>query len=343
MDINGKRETIDGYIRRNEVSEEKSIDISTVFGSMLRGLCSKQARIYLTKTDFFSKKGCLEPSFAIHKKGGDRMGRKRPSLNHQLWSRLESKKAIGEKRHDAKALARANGTKVETIHSYNTYEAYKQASKRFASWLKEEFPEIKNIKDVDKDIGSLYIRARAESGKSAYTYSQDIAMLNKIFNFGLTKEYCGVANRQLANITNNRSFNGYKTNEGKLEIIFEGTGLRRNELAHLTGENLVFFNNKLVAVNVNKGSKGGRIRTAEVLPEHQEKLYDMLKNVKNDELVFNGKIPKPLQTHRLRGIYCQKMYNSFIEKGMNEKSAKQRLTQNMGHNRISILAHYGVK
>lgn len=53
MDINGKRETIDGYIRRNEVSEAKNVDFSTVFGGVLRGLCHEQARIYLTKIDFF--------------------------------------------------------------------------------------------------------------------------------------------------------------------------------------------------------------------------------------------------------------------------------------------------
>lgn len=271
------------------------------------------------------------------------MGRKRPSLNHQLWSRLESKKAIGEKRHDAKIKARETNSKVETIHSYNTYSAYKQASKTFAKWLKEEFPEIKNINDVDKDVGALYIRARADQGKSAYTYSQDIAMLNKIFDFELTKEYCGVSNRKLTDITNNRNFNGYKTQDGKLEIIFQGTGLRRNELKHLRAENLVFHDNKLVAVNVVKGSKGGRIRTAEVAPGLQVQLYNMLKDVKKDDLVINSKIPKHLQTHRLRAMYCQEMYKSFIEKGMSVKSAKQRLTESMGHNRISILAHYGVK
>lgn len=271
------------------------------------------------------------------------MGRKRPSLNHQLWSRLESKKAIGEKRHDAKIKARESNSKVETIHSYNTYSAYKQASKTFAKWLKAEFPEIKNIEDVDIDICALYIRARADEGKSAYTYSQDIAMLNKIFGHDLTKEYCGVSNRKLADITNNRNFNGYKTKEGKLEILFQGTGLRRNELVNLKGESLVFHDNKLVAVNVVKGAKGGRIRVAEVLPEHQVELYNMLKNVENDKLVVNEKIPKQLQTHRLRAMYCQNMYKSFLEKGMDVKSAKQRLTESMGHNRTSILAHYGVR
>lgn len=53
MDINGKRETLDGYIRENEVNEAKNVENSTVFATMLRGLCIKQARMYLTKIDFF--------------------------------------------------------------------------------------------------------------------------------------------------------------------------------------------------------------------------------------------------------------------------------------------------
>ena len=57
MDINGKCETLDGYIRENEVNEAKNVEFSTVFAIMLRGLCIKQARIYLTKIDFFFKKG----------------------------------------------------------------------------------------------------------------------------------------------------------------------------------------------------------------------------------------------------------------------------------------------
>ena len=271
------------------------------------------------------------------------LGRKRPSINHQLWSRLESLKAMGESRHQAKQIAKSNNTNVKTIHSYNTYSAYKEASKRFSNWLKEEFPEIKDINDIDKDIGALYIRARALEGKFAYTYSQDIAMLNKIFDFGLTKKYCGVANRRLADITNNRSDNGYRTKEGKIETIIEGAGLRRNELKLLTGDKLVFSNDKLLCINVSAGSKGGRSRIAEVHPKYQKVLFDILKDIKNDELVVSDKIPKQLQTHRLRAMYCQNMYANFIENGMDQLSAKKRLTESMGHNRISVLVHYGVR
>ena len=102
-----------------------------------------------------------------------------PSLNHQMFQRLEEKKAIGESRHLAKLKAKNQFKKVETIHSYKTYDAYKQSSKTFIKWLKQKFPEIKDINDITKDIGAMYVKYRAEQGVSPYTYSQDIAMLNK--------------------------------------------------------------------------------------------------------------------------------------------------------------------
>lgn len=120
-----------------------------------------------------------------------------PSLNHQMFQRLEDKKAIGQSRHLAKLEAKDQGGKVETIHSYKTYDAYKQSSKTFIKWLRQEFPEIKDINNIDKDIGAMYIQHRSKQGVSAYTYSQDIAMLNKTLSLGLTKSYCGVANRSV--------------------------------------------------------------------------------------------------------------------------------------------------
>ena len=83
-----------------------------------------------------------------------------PSLNHQMFQRLEDKKAIGQSRHIAKLEAKDQGGKVETIHSYKTYDAYKQSSKTFIKWLRQEFPEIKDINNIDKDIGAMYIQHR---------------------------------------------------------------------------------------------------------------------------------------------------------------------------------------
>lgn len=265
---------------------------------------------------------------------------KRSSLGHQFWQKLEEKKCIGESRHEAKIKAKEQGGKVEGIYSYNTYGAYKQASKTFCSWVKKEFPEVKYLDQIDKDICAMYIRHRAESC-SAYTYSQDIAMLNKCLNVGIDKEYCGVAKRSLNNITNNRSDNGFRTPSGAIETVLKGSGLRRNELVKLKVENLLINENRVVGIRVKTGSKGGRPRDVEVRKEYQEHIYKLVEGLERGSKVINEEIPKELQTHRLRGEYAQNMYKELIELG--RKDPAQDLTESMGHNRKSVLVHYGVR
>lgn len=266
---------------------------------------------------------------------------KRPSLSHQFWQELESKKAIGESRHQAKMQAKEQGFKVETIHSYGTYSAYKQASKTFCKWVKTEFQEVRNLSDIDKDICVMYIQHRAGQGVSAYTYSQDMAMINKCLDLGLTKSYCGVSKRSLSAITKNRTDSGFRTATGALETIIKGSGLRRNELYNLKKENLLISNNRIVGVVVSSGAKGGRGRTVEVRRDFQEPIFKLVQGTERGEKVVKEVIPKRLQTHRLRAEYAQ---NMIIElKALGRKDPYKDLTKSMGHNRTSVLIYYGVR
>lgn len=265
---------------------------------------------------------------------------KRPSLGHQFWQQLESKKCIGESRHQAKLEAMEQGSKVDGIYSYNTYGAYKQATKTFCAWVKQEFPEVKYLEQIDKDICSMYIKYREQSGCSAYTYSQDMAMLNKCLGVGITKEYCQVSKRSLKDIKNNRTYNGFRTDTGRIETILKGTGLRRNELVKLKVDNLLIDNNKVVGVRVVTGAKGGKQRDVSVRKDYQESIYKLVESLERGSNVVNEEIPKGLQTHRLRAEYAQNMYNELVALGRD--NPKQDLTESMGHNRIGVLAHYGV-
>lgn len=263
-----------------------------------------------------------------------------PSLNHQMFQRLEDKKAIGQSRHLAKLEAKDQGKKVETIHSYKTYDAYKQSSKTFIKWLKQEFPEIKDIRNIDKDIGAMYIQYRSKQGVSAYTYSQDIAMLNKTLSLGLNKAYCGVANRSIKAITKGRVDNGFKTDSGALELIVKASGLRRNELYNLKKSDLLITGDRVTGIRVRSGAKGGRPRTVEVISKYQKSFYKLVESTESDSKVVTDKIPKQLQTHRLRAEFAQEKYQELIDLG--RKDPKKDLTRSMGHNRTSVLVHYGV-
>lgn len=238
-------------------------------------------------------------------------------------------------------VATWQSSKVETIHSYGTYSAYKQASKTFVKWVREEFPEVRNLSEIDKDISAMYIQHRANQGVSAYTYSQDMAMINKTLDVGLTKNYCGVDKRSLKSITKSRVDNGFRTSTGALETIIKGSGLRRNELYNLKKENLLISNNRVVGVVVNAGAKGGRGRTVEVRRDFQEPIFKLVQGIERSEKVVKEVISKRLQTHRLRAEYAQ---NMIVElQGLGREDPYKDLTQNMGHNRVSVLVYYGVR
>lgn len=261
---------------------------------------------------------------------------KRPSLGHQFHELLESKKCIGESRHEAKA----EGTAHKGIYSYKTYDAYKNASKQFVKWLKSEFPEIKHVSEIDRDICKKYIKHREQSGCSAYTYSQDMAMISKTLDISLTKKECNVATRKLSNIKKNRTDNGFRTSSGAIESILRGTGLRRNELINLKVKNLVVQGDRVVGVLVKKGSKGGKVREVQVRKEYQEHIYKLIEGLESHSKVINEEIPKELQAHRYRAEYAQSMYKELVALG--RKDPLQDLTENMGHNRKSVLVYYGV-
>lgn len=261
---------------------------------------------------------------------------KRPSLGHQFHQALESKKAIGQSRHEAKA----EGTAHQGIYSYKTYDAYKNSSKQFAKWIKSEFPEVKYLSEIDRDMCKKYIKFREQSGCSAYTYSQDMAMISKTLDISLTKKECEVATRKLNNITKNKIDNGFRTESGAIELILKGTGLRRNELVNLKVKNLIVENNRVVGVLVRKGAKGGKVREVQVRKEYQEHIYKTVEGLDSDSKVISEEIPKQLQAHRYRAEYAQNMYKELVELG--REDPLKDLTENMGHNRKSVLVYYGV-
>ena len=261
---------------------------------------------------------------------------KRPSLGHQFYQALESKKCIGESRHEAKE----QGIAHKGIYSYKTYDAYKNASKQFAKWVKLEYPGVKYLSEIDKDMCKKYIKFREQSGCSAYTYSQDMAMISKTLDISLTKKECDVVTRKLSNIKKNRIDNGFRTSSGTIESILRGTGLRRNELVNLKVENLIIENNKVTGVLVKKGAKGGKVRQVQVRKEYQEYIYKVIEGVESGSKVITEEIPKKLQAHRYRAEYAQNMYKELVALG--RKDPLQDLTESMGHNRKGVLVHYGI-
>ena len=297
-------------------------------------------------------------------------------MGHQINMRMKDMNCIGESRHQAKQEARENlgyeHNKTVGIHSYKTFDTYKSSCKQFTNYLKENHKGIKNIEDIKESHIKDYIKYREESGCSAYTYSKDLAALNKVFGTSVTKQDCGVANRSYKDISNNRELkehhNHINYNNYRDEItVLKATGMRRESLDKVNPDSFK-YDSKGYPVSVTLVEKGGKYREAEIIKSYREDV----KSVLTERLERNGydrekpvfeHIPSRLGTHRFRQEYAREIYNDYIKEhgtgtvrlcDTNEKAyesdqrtelrgydvaALKHTTQNLGHNRLDIVIY----
>lgn len=295
---------------------------------------------------------------------------KRGSLNHQINKRMNEMNCIGESRHIAKEEAREelgySNNRTVGIHSYNTYEAYKSTCKQFTAWAKEHDKGLRNIEDVKEEHIKEFIKYREEEGYSAYTYSKDLAALNKVFNTHITKNDCNVANRSYHNITNNRELKEHHShinyNNYKDEItVLQSTGMRRESLEKVNA-NSFNYDEKGYPVSIrlqderayggqNMEEKGGRPREAEIPYSMREELREVIENRVEEnggdrDKQFFEHIPDRLGCHRFRAEYAETMYKQYIEEhGEGEKwrgydrDAMSYASNNLGHNREDVVKY----
>lgn len=244
------------------------------------------------------------------------------------------------------------------VHTYKTYEAYKQASKQFTSWLKENDKGVRNIEDITREHIIEYIQYRALEGKSADTYSRDLAALNKIFMSNtsdktkkITKKECNVANKSFDKITNNRELKNHHKkinldNYQNEQLIGKSTGIRRASYTKIKPSN---FNRDITGevISVTVKEKGGKVRTSTVLKEYRKELTKFIDNLDVDKAIFD-KLPNRFPAHRYRQQYARSLYNQYIaEHGYGKKGFKGfdnasilNVSKNLGHNRDYVVKNY---
>lgn len=285
-----------------------------------------------------------------------------PSLNHQMHGRMEHLKCIGESRYLSKQEykqyctendLKRSSAKTVGIHSYKTYEAYKQTSKEFIRWLKNNYKEIKDINLIKPEHVKEYLKMRENEGKSAYTISKDMSALNKLFNFNIDKNKAGLNKRSYINITRSRLTKDHdkKYNEMNYEeqIIFaKATGCRRQKLCTIKPEDFIFDENgQVVAVNIYR-DKGGRSRTVTVLKKYRKILTEIVKNKPLGKPLFD-KYTKMIDNHAFRSEYAIERYKELLEeKKRDDKDYRGydlecvlKVSQDLGHNRPCVVVeHY---
>lgn len=294
---------------------------------------------------------------------------KRGSLNHQIHQRMQEMNCIGQSRYLAKEEAKTelgyNNGRTVGIHSYNTYETYKNTCKQFTMWVKDNDVNVRNIEDVKEEHIRDFIKDRYEEGYSAHTYSKDLAGLNKVFNTHLTKDDCGVANRSYHDITNNREMKehhnhiNYNNYQNEIDMV-RATGMRRSNMERVTPNTFNYkedgtpYQIRLCDERKLGGSdwseKGGRDRIVDIPEQMQDRIREIIEEHREsgyeDNKPLFEHVPSRLGTHRFRQEYAETMYNNYLEKhGESEdyrgydKEALRYASEQLGHNRLDIVKY----
>ena len=279
--------------------------------------------------------------------------------------RLEAKCCFGESKAKykvvAKQIAAEKGTKDwlpifnelirNKIFSFSSYKTYKKQAALFFKYIENAHPNIRNINGAKRYIPEYICKF-----DSAWTQATKLAALAKVYGVAST-DLMKLSRRKREDIYKNRFSTkreeaiDYEKNKEIIDFCLH-TGLRRFELEHIRGKNLIKSNNNYY---IRIKGKGGKIRD---VPVTDTDIIHKLKTTPKDQLVF-GKVNSHLPIHKYRAAYATELYKKLarpIEQiplkeryychldrvgDVFDKRAMAIVSKNLGHNRLSVIAgHY---
>ena len=238
-------------------------------------------------------------------------------INRSLQHRLCEMKRFGESKHEAKeklkkeyidthgSLKGYNPARVEGIFSIRTMQAYRQTAREFSQWAAEQ--GFKNANKITRGTVGIYLQERQQKGMSPSTVSKDMAALNKMYGYALTKRELNLSVRKKDEFTRSRkltdndkrNFSMYKD-----QISFaKATGCRRQSVLKVKPSD--FLRNargKVVAVTLTE--KGGKERTAPVLNEYKNWLTAMVNSKGTPDEPMFKEYDSHIDNHAFRAEYA---------------------------------------
>lgn len=254
-----------------------------------------------------------------------------------------------------------NGVTQDKIYSENTFLTYKRQFKYFADWLEQVHPEVKTLDEARPFIDD-YLKDLIQKGRSAYSISTAKAGLAKVFQTEASR-FIATPARTRADIVRSRmevkqdSHVSDKT-EQRLSRFTSATGLRREEMKKIEAEDL-FFKQGKAYLNVTKGTKGGKSRIVEIVGISDGDTKDIVEWIQGQKGRLFPRISKHYDNHHYRSVYARRIYDRYARNENDiplkeryimrkdragevfDRLAMMKVSQNLGHNRISVVAqHY---
>lgn len=297
------------------------------------------------------------------------MGR---NLKYQFLNAINNNFREGMDKHSIKANNQMNNTR---IFSYSDRKNLIDVASNFSNFMKSNFSEIKQVKDVKAEHIQSFLNEKSKSCSNA-TLKQYESKFNKLENvvnntYNINANYKGfvtptaVENTKIRNSSMSREdFNklqqSFSNSNSSAKVAIELSarcGLRVSECTKLQARD----------INVEKStihvadSKGGRDRDITIREEDKQYFADLKAQYSDYERIcpvqsdsINKAIQRELERldmkdkyadtsiHCIRKMYAQEQYDRYREQGYEINESLGKVSVDLGHseNRLELMKSY---
>lgn len=268
---------------------------------------------------------------------------------------------------DKHADKKQNGWDMsDKVYSYTSRKNLLDFSKTLNNWLKQNAPEVNRVEKLTPELTQRFLQEKAESctQKTVNAYASNLRKLEVLTNKTYdTSSNWGSSVVTPAALTKEDINRGAKAqmSRGDLDKVIEECkqrdcqsayairleeklGLRVQEIATISKENIDLENNKIIIDN----SKGGREITREIDMETKELVEEIIEKNYSDNKLFTiqddsvnkylGEIEKELgleahSIHDIRRTLAQERYDSYREEGYTIQEAADLTSLYLNHNK----------
>lgn len=294
------------------------------------------------------------------------------NLKHQFIHAVEDNFNESMDKHSMKNNGVRNDGKV---FSYSDRKNLIDVSCNFANFMKENYKDIKQVKEIRAEHIQSFLNYKAEECSNA-TLKQYEAKFNKLekivnktyninvnykgYTLPLSKENTKIRDSSMSKddfMKLEKAFNSSKSSAKIAIQLTARTGLRVSECTKLQGRDINLKDN---VIHVEDG-KGGRNRDVPIRAEDRNYFADLKANIGDMERVcpvrsdsINKAIDRAMKgegirnkyadtsIHCIRKMYAQKEYDRFRSEGMEIRQALQEVSKLLGHgeDRMELMREY---
>lgn len=241
---------------------------------------------------------------------------------------------FGASKHSDKRTNQKNGK----IYSYSSLHSRTDVACMFASFIKENYPEIKNASDLTPEVAEAFLlsKAAACTTETLDCYRSNLSALAENINRTYSSAHVSLKVDKVVGVNSNQETrckpmessqisalkNSYKPGSTgyKAVTLAELAGLRASEIVRVKSKDIRIENRNKAIVFVHKG-KGGRNREVTVRdPQSVAALRDLKESILDDQRIVeakSGSIQKSINRHmkKIEGSSGRSLKDEFTMSG----------------------------